>query len=235
MKKKAETDPNSEYKCEHCNRVFARPNTMLKHVCEPKRRWDERERPANRIAFSAWLKFYQQLQPSKKRKEYTDFIKSAYYGGFVKYGIYCVDVGVINPLAYVDSLLKDKVALDNWNSDKQYTQYLIKYLRSENVYDAVKRSIETMLTISEQENVQLGDIFRYVNSNKICHKIINGKISPWLLYQSKTGIEFLTNINDDQRGLIFEYIDPERWQIKFLRDPEAIAVAKAVIDGVPGL
>lgn len=226
---------NEEYKCEHCGREFARPSTLLTHLCEPKRRWQDRDRPANRIAFSAWLKFYQQCQPSRKKKEYKDFMKSAYYGGFVKFGGYCADIGVINPLAYVDWLLKEKTALDNWNSDKLYTKYLIAYLRDEDVMDAIKRSVNTMLDISENENIQLGDVFKFVNSNKLCHQIATGKISAWMLYQSQTGIEFLAGLNDDQRNLIYEYIDPERWQIKFKRDQESVSAAREVINGIVGL
>lgn len=234
MKQTAEIKTD-EYHCEHCRRSFVKPSSFAKHVCEPKRRWMDRDRPANRIAFAAWLKFYQQAQPSKKRREYTDFSSSAYYLGFLRYGTYCADIGVVNPLNYVDYLLKEKVPLDNWNSDKIYTKYLIFYLRSENELDAVKRSVTHMLNIAEDENIQLRDVFRYVNSNKICHLICSGKISPWVLYQSKSGIDFLSKLNDDQRGLIFEYIDPERWTIKFKKDAAAVKNVETVLAEIEGL
>jgi hypothetical protein len=141
----------------------------------------------------------------------------------------------VNPLNYVDYLLKEKVPLDNWNSDRVYTKYLIFYLRSEDELDAVRRSIATMLNIAEDENIQLCDVFRYVNSNKICHQICSGKISPWILYQSNSGIDFLTRLNDDQRGLIFEYIDPERWTIKFKKDAQAVKNVTDVLSRIEGL
>ena len=153
----------------------------------------------------------------------------------MRYGMYCVEAGVVNPMAYVDYLLKNNVSLDSWNSDKVYTTYLIFYLRDEDPLDAIKRSVEYMLNIAETENVQLQDVFRYVNSNKICHHIATGKISPWMLYRSKSGVEFLTNLNQDQQGIIFEYIDPERWAIKFKREADSVKQIEEIINEIGGL
>jgi hypothetical protein len=132
-------------------------------------------------------------------------------------------------------LLKENIPLDNWNSDKVYTKYLIFYLRSEDGMDAVRRSIDNMLTLSENENVELRDVFRYINVNKICQYICSGKISPWVLYLSTTGVEFLSKLNDDQRSVIFEYIDPERWNIKFKRDSAEAKNVSEVLNQIQGL
>jgi hypothetical protein len=211
-----------EFRCEHCNKTFIKPGTLLKHLCEPKRRWMDRDRPANRIAFIAWSKFYQQYQPRGKKKEYRDFAASAYYGGFVKYGTYCADVGVVNPLMYVDWLLKEKISLDNWASDKHYGKFLIEYTRLEDGMDAVRRSVETLLKFAEEENLQIGDVLRYTNANKICHKIVGGKLSPWLLFNSESGRYFLSTLNTGQMQMVFEYINPDIWNIKFMRDKENV-------------
>jgi hypothetical protein len=224
-----------EYKCEHCGRQFVRPSTMFKHLCEQKRRWDERDRPANRIAFNAWLKFYEKLQPNRKRKDYRDFSSSAYYNGFMKFGTYCVDISAIHPLMYVEWLLKDKQALDNWTSDKNYTRYLTEHLLHETVEDAMYRTVKTLTNIADTQNLELRDVFRFVNPNRICQQIINGKISPWILYHSNTGIEFLSNLGESNRALIWDYIQPEKWQIKFKRNPEMVSTAKLFIDEIRGI
>jgi hypothetical protein len=235
MKEKVETEQSEEYRCEHCKRNFVKPGNLLKHLCEQKRRWQDKDKPASRIAYEAWLKFYKTIQPFKKKKEYIDFISSAYYVGFVKFGLYCVEASVVDPLGYVNQLLKENTPLDNWNSDKVYTKYLILHLRSEDGMLAVKRSVDNMLTLSENENLQLRDVFKYVNINKLCYHIVNGKISPWMVYQSKTGVEFLSRLNDDQRNLIYPYIDPERWNIKFKRDNEETKMINSVIAQIEGL
>jgi len=225
-----ETENNS---CEFCAREFVRATTYLKHVCEPKRRWLDRDRSANRIAYGAWKHYFQYYHPNKRNLEYTDFIKNNYYTAFVKFGNYCVDIKAINPLSYSVYCVKNKVPIDSWNTDKSYTQYLIDYLRVEDCMDAVTRTVNNLLDISNLENIKLGDVFRYLNSNKICHMITTGQISPWVLYQSKTGQEFLSKLNQDQTNLIFDYINPEKWNIKFKRQPEDVAQVSVVIDGIP--
>lgn len=223
-------NPETEqFRCDHCNKTFIKPSTLLKHLCEPKRRWMDKDRPANRIAFAAWLKFYQQYQPRGKKKEYRDFTASPYYGGFVKYGTYCADVGVVNPLGYADWLLKDSVSLDNWASDRHYGRYLVEYLRLEDSMDAVKRSVETLLKISETESLQLGDVLKFTNTNKICHQIVAGRLSPWLLFNSTSGQEFLSNLNAGQTEMIFEYVNPDLWNIKFMRDKTAVTEVRSVL------
>lgn len=229
IKKNLELTDNS---CEHCRRTFARPNTLLKHLCEQKRRWQDSDKPANRIAFNAWVRFYLTCQPSRKNLDYKSFISNNYYTAFIKFGSYCVDIKVINVSSYTEYLLKNNVRIDDWISDKVYTRYLIEFLRTESCFDAIKRSITTMLDIGESENIQLKDFFTYISSNKICHSIISGKISPWLLYNCSAGIKFLEKINEHQRAIIFDYIDPEKWSIKFLRDQESVKQARDLLKDI---
>lgn len=226
MSDKAATE---ELRCDHCKKTFVKPGSLLKHLCEPKRRWMDKDKPGNRIAYLSWSKFYAQYQPRGKKKEYVDFISSAYYGGFIKYGNYCVDVGVVSPLHYVDWLLKEKVSLDGWASDRQYGKYLVEYIRLEDSMDAVKRSVETLLKLAETDNLQIGDVLRYTNSNKICHQITAGRLSPWLLFNSDGGRQFLSTLNQGQTEMVFEYINPDLWNIKFMRNKQDVEIVQQVL------
>jgi len=224
-----------ENSCPHCSRTFIRESTYLKHLCEQKRRWMDRDKLANRIAYNAWKQYYEQYHPNKKKTEYKDFVSNSYYTAFVKFGSYCVEIRAVNPAAFAIYLVKNRVPIDVWTRDKNYNKYLVEYLRAEKCLDAVKRSIDNMLDITQTENIQLGDVFRFINSNKICHLISTGHISPWVLYQSNTGKKLLSSLNETQTSLIFDYIDPEKWNIKFKREPESILEVQTVINGVPGL
>lgn len=219
MKETAETINN---KCDHCGKVFVRSSSLFKHACEQKRRWDVRDSAAARIAYDAWISFYKTVQLNSKQRSYRDFIASPYYNAFMRYGNYCVNVNVVNVSGYTSYLIKNNVRIDDWDSDIRYSKYLIDYLRNEDGMEAVARSVKHLLSLAEIENLSLRDVFKYTSSNKICHMIITGKVSPWILYKSKEGVNFLESLNDDQRHLIFEYIDPEKWKIKFMRDPENV-------------
>jgi hypothetical protein len=227
--KETEATSNPKYGCEFCGRTFLRESTVLKHICEYKHRWLEKDRPANRLAFQAWLQFYQKNSASKKQRTYEEFIKSAYYTAFSKFGSYCVDVNVLNVGRFADWLVKNQIKIDTWTQDTHYTKYLIEYLRTEDPLDAIHRSVETTIELAEKETIQSRDYLRFGNSNKICYAITVGKISPWMLFQSKSGLELMERLDPTQIKMIFDYIDPEKWALKFHREPENVRTVKEIL------
>lgn len=218
--------------CEHCGRSFARESTLFRHLCEQKRRWMDSDKPANRIAYGAWNEFYDSFQPHRERRDYRTFIRSPYYSAFVKFGGYCVDIKAVAVEGYIKYLIRNQTPIDDWSSDRIYGRFLIDYLKMEDPLDAVRRTVNNIGSECESENIDLRDFFRYISTNKICHMIMTGKISPWLLYHSKTGIEFLEKLNDAQRSLIFAYIDPEKWMIKFRRNPNETTEIGSIMNQV---
>ncbi len=234
IKKSKNTKGNSvtktEFSCEFCNRSFQRETTMMKHLCENKRRWQDKDQPGNRIGFQAWVEFYKKNTASKKPKTYVDFTKSAYYIAFVKFGHYCVDLKCINVTRYADWLLKNQIKIDSWCSDTNYTKFLIEHLKTEDPLDAIARSIETTMTIAKDSGIETKDCLRYANRNKLAYAITTGKISPWMLYQSESGVEFLSNLDDSQQKMIIDYINPEQWAIKFRRNNEMVTQVKELLN-----
>lgn len=209
-----------KFSCEFCARSFSKEKTLLTHVCEPKRRWLEKDQRGNQIGFQSFVMFFTKHTAAKKTKTYEEFIKSPYYIAFVKFGNYCLEVNALNVTRYVEWLLKNNIKIDTWATDSNYTKFLIEYLRTEDAYDALTRSVNACSELAEFENLQVRDVLRYGNVNKICHAITNGKISPWMLYQSDSGTQFLDTLNQDHVKIIIDYINPELWAIKFKREPE---------------
>jgi hypothetical protein len=220
----------TEFSCEFCNRSFQRETTMMKHLCENKRRWQDKDQPGNRIGFQAWVEFYKKNTASKKPKTYVDFTKSAYYIAFVKFGHYCVDLKCINVTRYADWLLKNQIKIDSWCSDTNYTKFLIEHLKSEDPLDAIARSIETTMTIAKDSGIETKDCLRYANRNKLAYAVTTGKISPWMLYQSESGVKFLEDLDESQQKMIIDYINPEQWAIKFRRNTELVTQAKELLN-----
>jgi hypothetical protein len=229
--KSKNTKKNSEIKfgCDFCGRTFLKESTIEKHLCENKRRWSDKPLRGNRIGFQAWINFYAKNTPNKKTKTYLDFVKSSYYLAFVKFGHYCVNTRCINVNRYADWLLRNQIKIDKWTSDTNYTKFIVEYLREEDPMDAVARSIESAITLAEAESIKNMDTLRYASPNKICYEISAGRISPWLLYQSKSGVEFLGKIDTTQQSMILDYINPELWAIKFKRDPDSVKEVKELL------
>lgn len=207
------------YSCKYCNKTFVRESTLAVHVCEQKRRYQTQNEPGDRLGFMAYLRFYELTQGQGKAKTFDDFASSPYYKAFVKYGRYCVDTRVINPSRMIEWLLKNNKKIDNWCTDKVYTEYLLDHLRVENVSDALARAIEYSMAWTEKTGNPAHDCLRYGNTNAVCHAIVTGRISAWVIYNSESGQKFLNELNSGQVAMIWPYIDADIWNQKF-RDHE---------------
>lgn len=215
LSQQAKTPSEMTYQCEFCKKTFARESTVLTHMCEPKRRRMEQNERGVRLGFQAYLEFYKLLHKSTKTKTFDEFADSPYYKAFVKFGRYCVDIQVINPPRMIDWLLRHQKKIDQWCSDRVYTEYLIDYLLVESVADALARSIEYSIEWAEKHSSRPQDCLRYGNANAICYAITTGRISPWVIYNSESGQQFLNNLDSGQVGMIWPYINSDAWQHRF--------------------
>jgi hypothetical protein len=184
-------------------------------MCEPKRRYREQDERGVQLGFQGYLRFYEITQGSARLKTFDDFIESPYYKAFVKFGRYCVDIRAVNPSRFVDWLLKNNKKIDYWCRDTIYTEYLIEYLRVENVNDALARAIEFSIDWSEQTGNPSEDCLRYGNTNAMVYAVSTGRISPWILYNCESGQKFLSELDATQIAMIWSYIDSEVWMKKF--------------------
>jgi hypothetical protein len=205
--------------CEYCKKSFAKETSIEVHICEPKRRRMQKDEPGVRLGFQAYIKFYESMQGSAKNKTHDDFCESSYYRAFVKFGRYCVSTHVINPPQFMNWLLKNAKKIDRWCSDQLYTEYLIQHLLVEAVDDALKRAIEHSIKWEETTGHPAKDILRYGNANALCYDITAGRISPWVIYNSASGVEFLGNLSTEQVAIVWPYINSDAWHKKFSNYP----------------
>jgi hypothetical protein len=206
------------YKCKYCDKDFRKESTLAAHLCENKRRWQQEKDTGVQLGLRAYLRFYEITQGSAKLKSYKDFVSSPYYNAFVKYGRYLVGIRAVNSNSFTEWLLKNNKKLDQWCRDSFYEEWLHEYLVKENVQDALERALTEIQKYAEDHPALKNgfvDYFRYGNSNRIIHHITTGRVSPWIVYNCASGVEFLDSLAEDQVALVMPWIDPDRWQRRF--------------------
>jgi hypothetical protein len=203
------------YQCRYCKKDFVKETTLAVHVCEPKRRHQEKDERGVQLGYQAYIKFYEVTQGSAKLKTFDDFAESSFYRAFVKFGRYCVAIKAINPARFTEWLIRQNKKIDYWCKDSIYTEYLLDYLKLENVSDALARAIEFSMDWAEKSGHPAQDCLRYGNSNAMAYAVTTGRISAWVLYNSESGLKFLSNLDATQVAMVWPYIDSEVWQKKF--------------------
>jgi hypothetical protein len=216
------------YKCVHCNKGFMQEKTLYAHMCENKRRAMQKDEKRVQAGFLVFNRFFRLTQGAKKDKTYEDFTKSPYYNAFVKFGSFINNVSPLYPDKFIDYVIKSGVKIDHWCRDELYETYLYETIKIEPVESAVQRSLQTMMEWGDTSGAQFNHYFNYVNLNRAVHDIKDGKISPWLMLNCKSGKDMLQNFNDDQLSMIAPAFDLPYWLKKFKQVPADVALVKEI-------
>jgi len=219
----------SNYKCTYCEKSFTREKTLLVHVCEQKRRYLSRDEKHVQLALLTYQRFYEISQKNAKKKTFDDFATSPYYNAFVKFGSFMSNTAPIYPEKFIDFVIKSGVKLDHWCRDELYDTYVQELIKIEPADGAIQRTIQTMMDWADNKEAQWTHYFKYVNLNRATHDIKEGKISPWLLLNTKSGKEMLQNFNDEQLEIVSPTIDPTFWMQRFKKYPADMELVKDII------
>jgi hypothetical protein len=202
--------------------------TLVAHMCEQKRRVLQKEEKRVQTGFFAYNRFYQLTQAAKKQKPYSDFCKSAYYNAFVKFGSFINNVNPLYPERFIDYVIKSGVKLDHWCRDELYDKYLSELVKIEPVESAVQRSLQYMMEWGEEQNANFAHYFNYVSVNRAVHNIRDGKISPWMVMNSVSGVELLKKFSNEQLELVNQTLDIPFWVKKIRDNPADVALVKEI-------
>jgi hypothetical protein len=211
------------YECKFCKKSFGSERTLITHLCEPKRRWNNRNEKNVQLAFRCFQHFWRITSTNmKSEKTYDDFMTSKYYLAFVKFANYVMGVYIASVEDYIEWLLKQRIRIDKWSSDTVYEQYIKEFNVRESVDRAVERTILSIKQWSEENQKDWTAFFKEVSVPRAVHMIRSGKISPWVLYNSKGGLKLLESLNDEQMIMIEEYVSPPAWSERFQTSPEDV-------------
>lgn len=219
----------SKFVCQYCNNTFSQEKTLTVHMCEKKRRHFAKNEKSAVLGYQTYNRFYQLTQNSQETKTYAEFADSQYYNAFVKFGSFLSNVNPLYPDKFIDYVIKSGVKLDHWCREALYEKYVINLIHTEHVETALERSIKHMESWANENNSTWNHYFLYVNSNRASYDIEDGKVSPWLILNCKSGKKLLESMRDDQLAAISNIIDPQVWVKKFRTQTFDLDLVKRIV------
>ncbi len=222
------TSNSKPYVCEYCGSSFVKEKTLVVHVCEQKRRALQKDEKRVRLGFYAFNQFYKLSAGAKKEKTYKEFCKSPYYNAFVKFGSFVSNVKPLYPEKYIDYVVTSGVKLDHWCREELYEKYALELILKEGVETALERSVKNMMDWADDKTAPWNHYFHHVSLNRAVWDIKDGKVSPWLILNCKSGKEMLSKFNNEQLELVYNVINPEHWAMRFKRQPTDVNLVKEV-------
>jgi|TARA_B110000977_G_scaffold177794_1_gene234669 hypothetical protein len=225
---KLTSSSNKPYVCGYCNTGYTKESTLMAHLCEKKRRALQKDEKRVKLGFYAFNQFYKLSANSKRDKTYEEFCKSSYYNAFVQFGSFLNNVKPLYPEKYIDYVVTSGVKLDHWCKEDMYQKYAVEIIKKEGVETALERSVNTMVEWAEDKSAPWNHYFVHVSPNRAVWHIKDGRISPWLILNCKSGKELLSKFNDEQLSMIYHIVDPQHWAVRFKRQTSDVQLVKDV-------
>ena len=216
------------YTCKYCGTGYTREKTLADHMCEKKRRYLQKEEKSVQLGFLTFNRFYKLCQKFEGNKTYEEFSDSPYYNAFVKFGSFVSNVRPLYPDKYVDYVVTSGVKLDHWCREELYEKYALELILKENVETALERSIKTMMDWGVEKEAPWQHYFAYSSLNRACQDIKDGKMSPWLILNTKSGKEMLGKFSDEQLQIVYHVMSPQHWAMRFKRHVADVELVKEV-------
>ena len=132
------------------------------------------------------------------------------------------------PDKYIDYVVTSNVKLDHWCKNELYETYAIDLIRKEGVETALERSIATMESWAKEKDSAYNHYFLYASSNRLTWDIKDGKISPWLVLNCKSGKQALSSLNEEQLSMLGSVLDPSHWAMRFKRQTRDVELVKTI-------
>lgn len=219
----------AEHICNFCKKSFIRESSLINHTCEKKRRWMNKEEKYVKLGFYAYQKFYTLNYPGQKPKDYADFVESNYYTAFTGFGHHIIKINAINTESFIDFVLKNQVKIEDWTKDYVYETYVREFTRKEDPLNALERAIVLMESWAKLEDKHWTDFFTQVNTNIAVLYIKNGRLSPWIIFSSKSAKKLFDRFNDDQLIIINNAIDIKNWKLRVFRNQNAVKTIDKIL------
>lgn len=228
-KPRANGETTPELKCDFCKRSFTTEGRLLRHTCEQKRRYQQRDEKHVKLGFMAYVQFYRRSMPRKGEPTYASFAKSSLYLAFVRFGRHLMDLNAVNPMNFVDFLLRIEAPIDRWLSPMLYQTYIRELNKNEAPLDALQRNFELMAKWANEHNDDWRTFFKKIDVPLAALWIANGRISPWILFTASSAHDLLQRLNPEQVELIETSIDPEFWRLKIERHSDDVEWIRTVL------
>lgn len=192
------------FKCEYCGNSYKRESTLSAHMCRDKKRWLQKDEQHVRLGLKFFNDWYRIAMGASGTKDYKTFMKSQYYGAFVRFGLYVLETRVLAPERYLEWLIRMKVPVDRWCKDTVYNSYLADQSKKETAERALERFVIHADAWSERTGHHWSDYWKEVKPYALVNDIKMGKVSPWVFLGygpakdklDELPIELLTDIAD---------------------------------------
>jgi hypothetical protein len=183
-------------------------------MCRNKKRYLQRDEQHVKLGLKFFNDWYKRAMGAKKPKTYEEFMRSQYYGAFVRFGLYVLEARVLSPEKYLEWLIVTRANIDKWGTDSVYNAYLAEQSKKETAERAVERYVLHAEKWSEKTGNHWTEYWQKANINVIINDIKMGKISPWVILSYTPARDTLNELPGEMLNDVADTLDLAYWNRK---------------------
>lgn len=222
--------PEAVWTCKHCKRKFVNERAFMKHECTQMQRAKEIQTAIGQSAYGLykiWLEKQRRGAPSIET-----FLTSTYYSSFIKFATWLRETGVPDSIKYVELMIQAKISPSLWRRNEAYQLYLEYFDKRTDPISQATTTLETLLALAEGLECHPGEVFSKFQVGDILELIQQRRLSPWLLFCSKSFKVWYQGLHDADRSALMKSIGIDYWANRMESKPAVVAELKAIAESV---
>lgn len=217
-----------KFECKFCGQRFKLEPRFMSHRCKQMIRDEQIRTPLGQAAWSyyqKWMKSYRRAVPSIET-----FLTSNYYTTFIKFAQFAQKVGLPDVDTFIWYMREKEIPPVIWINNEIYASYIEFIDKKSDPHQQAQHTIEYLFKIADEFQVDVSEIFDYLEPNEVILMLHRRQISPWILLSSSKFKHFLINKTTDQEKIAMQaIIRPEYWAEKRSQNPEIVAQMKKYV------
>jgi hypothetical protein len=175
--------------------------------------------------YQKWMKSHRRAVPSIET-----FLTSNFYTTFLKFAQFAQKVGLPDVEAFIWYMREKEIPPVIWVNNDIYASYIEFIDKKSDPSQQAQQTIDYLFKIASELQVDVSQIFDYLEPNDVILMLHRRQISPWILLHSPKFKQFLINKATDQEKVAMQaIIRPDHWVEKKSKHPEIVAQMKKYV------
>ncbi len=217
-----------KWECKFCGTRFKLENRFMAHRCKAMARDEQIRTPLGQSAWSyyqKWMKAYRRAVPSIET-----FLTSNFYTTFIKFAKFARKVGLPDVDSFIWYMQEKDIPPVIWVNNEIYSSYIEFIDKRSDPNKQALQTIEYLFKIADEFQVDVAEVFSYLEPNDVILMLHRRQLSPWILLHSQKFKEFLINKTTDQEKIALEaIIRPDYWAEKKIQNPDIVVQMKKYV------
>ena len=221
---------DASWVCKHCKKKFVSERAFMKHECTQMIRGREIQTPVGQAAYGLykiWLEKQRRAAPPVET-----FLTSAYFSSFMKFAAWVREVGIPDTAKYVELMTASKIAPALWRRNEAYQIYLEHLDKKTDPMEQAAMTVETIIALSEGLECQPGEVFSKFQAGEILELIQQRRLSPWLLFCSRSFKEWYQGLHESDRAALMNHIGIDYWANRMESKPKIVEELKGIAEAL---